>query len=1352
MIDRTIRLIRSIGFNLAHYPHYAQVMRRLALGGAWLVLGTLLLYTLFMRTAIHYAADQKVAVLALVSKVLNANIAADSMTLGLDVLSPWVRLNDLRVHTAEGDLVITADLFEFDVDFWLTLRAGRLSAGQIRIKNADIRLLQFADGRIAFTRSAGGGNIDLKRLMEFMRDSETADIQKAKVSLTSELPTLKGRPFVARFDIENALSDSGRTIYLQMTPLAEGVANDRVVLVGDYQGMLHDWETLTGRFRLSTKYLHTSDWRAPIDWFGGQLDLTVRQLDLQLEMNGSEDFVLRVGSEAIQANFVNIWKQPLQMNAPHLTASVQRDAGDWDWQVAAAATGEIGEASFEPFRLAGNLHRTGKDQQTIKLTLDQVEASYLSQFLLGTNIPDDKLVELLTNLEPTAQLNDLRFRFDLQAKRPTQFAAVLDFQQASLQSYQAIPGVNQLSGSLLVFESGGVVEFGSTPFDLALPYLFDAPIEINHGSGEMTFTLLSDDGYFIRGLHLRAATEYADLNGHISLSHPSDLALRTLSVQLGFDHIGQRDRTLELLPTPLSEGVKSWLRTALREADFRRGGVVYHDQIQPGVNVKSGSGKPFDLSSLGLLFDFGATDLKFSEQWPAISAPASFMHVTETGVELQSAKGQIFDLGLSDLDVYVAYNKPEIGHLNISVDGDVAGELSQMMAFVRETSLRDLVGAEVLSWRLDGQAKMHADLSVHLDLEHTDSVVAEGTHIDLRGAVSEASIYVPSMDLAFIHAQGDLRIDSDAGIFSEKMHFETLGGLATAGIRSNWSEPGADQILLKLNGDANNDQLARWLEVPSLNLWQGHLEYAGDATFTLGDITNIQLSLTSGLEGTTIPIPAPFAKAAQEVRPITLLLSTTNATDIIDIQFNTEPGVRGRLEIKDGLLDRGIVRIQESTPLRLPEKGAGLHVTGYIPTASDLGEWTDYIKAVDRSYLQLAEPIPTTVTSVEVKTNVKIKDFVFPNITLNMKRDAAAAAMNIAVNGPGGRGTFVVYDDNSKSIIMHMKELKLKTEAAENADEEAPQVDWLAGIAFTDLSPMAVNIESLLIDNESYGSWQFNVKPEANRVVLSEVAANLRGYKFLNEEKSKVIWTRDEHGDHTTYKGRSKGSNLATIMTAWGYPNILNANTIKVAAEVSWPGSPAMFDWLITSGEVKADLRRGELVGVGESMVSINKLAAFLDISSWVRRLYFDFDDLKSKGIAFDRMTGILNVDEGHIETQEPIRVTGPGNTLTYSGSLDLNTETVDGTMIATLPLAKSLSWGGVVYGVLAAQPIAGLAVWLISRLFKNDFDQISSLNYKVSGSLHDPEIKFDRMFGKEPYSEQQRKKTKTEPDPDLGV
>lgn len=111
-------------------------------------------------------------------------------------------------------------------------------------------------------------------------------------------------------------------------------------------------------------------------------------------------------------------------------------------------------------------------------------------------------------------------------------------------------------------------------------------------------------------------------------------------------------------------------------------------------------------------------------------------------------------------------------------------------------------------------------------------------------------------------------------------------------------------------------------------------------------------------------------------------------------------------------------------------------------------------------------------------------------------------------------------------------------------------------------------------------------------------------------------------------------------------------------------------------------------------------------------------------GIPFRSITGEVALHTGTLEVAA-LDVKGLSSGFQFSGLSSIDERDLDGELVVTLPVANNLPW---VAALAAGLPVAA-GVFVVSRVFEKQFNQLSSAVYEVGGSWDDPTVDFSRIF-----------------------
>lgn len=294
--------------------------------------------------------------------------------------------------------------------------------------------------------------------------------------------------------------------------------------------------------------------------------------------------------------------------------------------------------------------------------------------------------------------------------------------------------------------------------------------------------------------------------------------------------------------------------------------------------------------------------------------------------------------------------------------------------------------------------------------------------------------------------------------------------------------------------------------------------------------------------------------------------------------------------------------------------------------------------------------------------------------------------------------------------------------------------DPLAGFDFTQLPHMDFSTDSLWVGEEDYGRWSFRVRPSAERLVVSDIIGAARGVRVEgrgegpNRLGAQLMWMRDSDGrESSQFIGRLSAEDLADVQRASGQEPLIESRSATFDTALRWDGSPAQLNPQKLTGDLKVDIRDGRFLRASDNAGSaLLRLLSLFNFDTWARRLRLDFSDLYQSGMAFDQVRGeVFFEGDGRLLIAVPIQVEGPTSELQMAGRVNLKEENLDLTLVATLPVGNNLA----LIAALAGGLPAAAGVYLISKAFKKQVNNVASVSYRISGDWEEPDVRFDKLF-----------------------
>ena len=113
------------------------------------------------------------------------------------------------------------------------------------------------------------------------------------------------------------------------------------------------------------------------------------------------------------------------------------------------------------------------------------------------------------------------------------------------------------------------------------------------------------------------------------------------------------------------------------------------------------------------------------------------------------------------------------------------------------------------------------------------------------------------------------------------------------------------------------------------------------------------------------------------------------------------------------------------------------------------------------------------------------------------------------------------------------------------------------------------------------------------------------------------------------------------------------------------------------------------------------------------------------KGLAYDKLSGILQGDNGQFLIEKPISMVGPSMQFKMDGRLDLAKDQIDAQLHVGIPVSSNIPLAALLVGA----PMVAGAAFVVDKLFSNQVGNLVQVQYKVVGPLDDPKISFVKPY-----------------------
>ena len=1045
-----------------------------------------------------------------------------------------------------------------------------------------------------------------------------------------------------------------------------------------------------------------------------------------------------------------------------------------------------------------NLQASGDQNGNLQLAVDQIELQAWHRVLRVLELIPEKADEWLRALEPTGDLQNVRL-----SRTDGEVSVAANLRDVVAGAHRGAPAVTGVNGYLSLNGKGGRVELASSAgFSAHFPLLYDAPFEFSAARGTVAWDIDRDhntvsiysgpilldaaadgEGNTAGGAPVPAGGAF---RGQFLLQIPLEPHTRAADFTLA---LGLRDVAVQeqrnLVPITVSDDLRSWLNQSVGKHNDGRipaAGFIYR-----GYSYREGEDR--DLLALGehdfrqtvqLQADILDSSLEYAPDWPAAEHVDGHLGINDRDVLVVAPRARLWNVDGANVSVRLS---PETTGSRLDVRAELAGPATDGLKILRESPLRDRLGSAFDSWVLDGA--MRGTLQLSQPLGGADFEPSQ--QIDL--ALSDASLSLQNLNLDFEQLSGNVRYHSRDGLKGSRFRGQLWGKPLRASIQHLGAGEERDtQVVVR--GEAVTQSIGQWSGRPELKWLDGDLEYTARVTFPAAAKEKpyaAVLELSSDLEQVAVSLPAPLGKPAGEKSRFVLRVPIGEQGNLYHLSYGEH--LQGQIWQVDGKLERASIALNAQA--KLPPS-PGISIIGDLPLI-DLQPWKDALAIYTDPALEPSEDAantsgPASDTTAALANGIPEDETPLP-VLLDLSTDLLQVSEttridNIHVRGRGlGADWKLDFDSEtaagrlsgmlnaSTPLQLSLEHLRLPAlagrkspdgEGSATVDKDTSLASRLQdrwkGFDFASLPSVDFSTEKLWMGDEPMGAWSFQLRPSAQRLVISEIEGTLRGITIEGRTTgsdrlgAQLMWMRDDDGSESSqFIGRLSGENLGDVLQAWGQEAAIESRSAVFDTALRWQGSPAMMSPNSLNGEIRIDIRDGRFLRASDNAgTSLLRLLSLFNFDTWARRLRLDFSDLVQSGLTFDRVHGeVFFEGDGELLIAVPIQVEGPTSELQMAGRVNLQREDLSLTLVATLPVGNNLAFVAALAGGLPA----AAGVYLISKVFKKQVDRVASVSYRINGEWADPEVRFDKLFddgaaGREGQSAVARSRKKAEADP----
>ena len=901
-----------------------------------------------------------------------------------------------------------------------------------------------------------------------------------------------------------------------------------------------------------------------------------------------------------------------------------------------------------------------------ELSVNELDVAPL--LLLANTLPlQAPAADEFKSAAPSGMLKNVAFKWRGDWKAPVSYGGKMDFSQIAFAPQGKFPGVKNLSGSVEVNDQGGALKLDSPDSTVALPLVLPERIQFDRLAADLTWT--SYDGQVQFDLK---RIDFAN-------SHTEGMAsgtYRAVSNSRGYADLSARLTRAEAravwryIPLKIGNDTREWLQHALIAGNS--------DDVR--FRLK-GDLQNFPFGDTGdEVFEVTAKTkngvLKYAEDWPPIenvNADVKFhgrrMEVTAKnatlfGAKIPSVRAEIPDLVIHD----------EL----LQVTGEAEAPTSRFLAFIEKTPVADMI--ERFTQDLTAEGNGALQIKIALPLRHRQDTRIEGGY-----TFTDNRLNVP--DLPQVSAiNGRLKFTESSATL-EPTSASILGGPINL---SASAKEGAG-VAINGSGRADVENLKKVFAHPWLAQVHGAADWRGSLELR-NKLANFVVE--SDLKGVSLELPAPLKKSAADAVQLKIERSMPALKrDQIAITYGSIASLRAARNLESKEIERAALSFGAAAIL--PERKS-VAVSGKLASV-DIDEWKNFLQEEGA-----AQRLPERA-DVDLRVgSLTISGRQFNSLHVVAARQSRDWTATVKAQDIAGALTWKTgTPETTKGVLSaRFSELNVPQAAEGSAEKEK--------LSASDMPLVDLIAENFTVNGKRFGKLELLGVPEGPDWRIDKL--NSRNPDGALE--SKGVWRAQP--PRTELKLELKVSDIGNYLARYNYPEGVKGGRAELEGGISWPGSPMDFEYASLDGDLILVARQGRFVKLRPGL---GKLLGLVSLQALPRRIKLDFKDIFSEGFEFDTIAGQLKITDGVMSTDD-FSVRGTAGRIVMTGDVNLDDETQKLAIKVTPTLGDTVAIAAAI-----ANPIAGVATYIASKVLKDPLDHFLSYEYSVRGSWEEPVV-----------------------------
>jgi uncharacterized protein YhdP len=899
--------------------------------------------------------------------------------------------------------------------------------------------------------------------------------------------------------------------------------------------------------------------------------------------------------------------------------------------------------------------------------------------LLSPIVLPEQLKLFLTETKPKGRLQNTQLKF-LNASNalsePNNFAFSTHFSGLYNLSWQYLPGIKNLSGTIDWDGEKGNIVFNSYRSTFQFDPLFTHPINLDQLTGKINFQPRFDhnqEEWLLQIASLNA------LNNDLAISVDGRLIIPSISSKdlpyadlRAYFNMQRASRITRYLPLKIFDvTLVHWLENAFLSGEVKSGQAVLRGYLK---NFPFDKNQDEEFSISGKVSN---VNLQYAPNWPLLERANGRLLFRGRQMIADVTDAKILNLPINQVQAIIPHLGGESQILKIQSE-KISTKVMHGINFLRKSPLEKTLGKMFSKLTLDGV--MDVSLGLLVPLKKPEETQVKG---NIR--LNDVKLNFIPWHFSINKLTGNLNF-TEKTITARDLKGEIFNNLININLNTiknkNMTEV---SFITKLN----LEEMADALKIPRLSLLSGETDVMGKVDLSFQ--SPIRVYLQSNLKGITINLPDEYGKKENETSKFSadLTIPDTDKKPIsINIAYNN-------------LFNFSAVFNMINNQFKL------INLSGFVNQL----DW----EKIQNFNFQNNQNNKNNLTNlslneINIRTNV-IKFFgqAFTQAKLQVVLNKNNWDVTINSKEAIGKINIPKVFKPSANITANFQKLNLKSTSSTQSAVQFPSQ------SFQSLPSISFNAKTVNYNDLPLGQVSFKTYTNNNGINIQ----NLQIISSRLNLQSTGTWTQSNKHSSTKLKGTAISNNVSDLLNSFGFTvNNFISSKGKLTFDLEWNNPPYAPALNTMSGKVEIDLGPGRILDIGQTSgakMDLGKMLSIFSLQNIPRRLTFDFSDIFQKGYNFDFFRGNFTLKSGSAYTTNA-RFDGPVAGVNIDGRIGVVNKDYDFILSVTPYVTSSLPIAATIIN-----PSIGLAAFAANMIIGPAVSKVTTYYYAVKGPWSQP-------------------------------